>query len=195
MKLVRYCVLAVLASSPLCYGITFYTLKHATLGVGKTIAGLACANLAVRTALLKASYPHGTDNSSSENNIAFTNMKSLCYKLFANKWILGSLIKEDPAASVNNSKGRDLLLQGAFIVVPACGAGICLASAYHSFKRAYNAEEPVSQSTSGSSKPVSKEEQIAVVHDDNDDVSKPTVDSLVVIDEELSDTVLETITE
>ncbi len=192
MKVVHYVALALLASSPLCYGITSHTLKHASSGMGKTFLGLICAHVAVSTALAEAVFV----SSNEPQNVLLVNGE-WCHWNFEQNGIRGLLFEKGQGPWINEDL-ICLLSRVTFMGCSAYAAGKCCASAYHSLKRAYNQKESASQPKSGHFNPVSKQsqdEQVEAVNESVEYVSKPAVECSVVLNKEVSDTALETMTD
>ena len=171
MKLIRYSMLVLLVSNPLCYGFTGAGIKHASAGVGKLGLGLICATTGVSVATMTV-----MDQGRRENLFCVYGKDSFerlqnsfqdgdfAYFLFKN---YGSLLLDNDLSMV--------LSMSTMLGLCSYGTYKCLISAGNSFKEAWKGEKKLTNSlTSDSSKTEEASESLELKHPEQEDLQGST---------------------
>ena len=156
MKLIRYGILALLTSSPLCQGFTSASIKYASVGVGKLGLGLLCANAGMSVALMTAPDPalasRGYSPAHNSRNLFLLYAKD-SFTTLSTKGVRKFLCKQK-GFGLNDDLSMTLTV-ASMIGICAYGTCKCVASAGKSFKEAwYGRKKPSNQIISTASESV-----------------------------------------
>lgn len=144
MKLIRYCIIAVLVSSSLCHGFIPSTVKHGGAGIGKLGVASFCMFTVISSVLKKASWSELKEGADPDLDDS--------YDYFEENWLKCSVLdtyyrfKHCGLKGMRTSSTTPLmhfaLNDTINLVVPICfltyGAYRCTSSAGKSFKEAWN---------------------------------------------------------